>query len=332
MSYYPILSLVSKTFRSLILSRNLNHARSYHKTQEKLFYICLQLPDRPLPLWFTLWIKPYQTEEENMKKKKATLVQVPSSYARREPLLVRTVGSDKYALRQRYPPSPFMLVRNKERDIWRNTPNMTVSRVNPAACVLHGKIYVMGGCNANKSAKSWGEVFDTETRTWEPLPDPGDELRFSSVIREIKIIRGKLLVRSNDEKDSVYDPKTRKWKATAKAREDDSRCMVGNINYSCRRECCMWYDKEGNEWKHVKGLSSFNRSCRRGLIKTVEYCGKLLILWDKFAHCEEKTICCALVALEKRQNGQVWGKVEWSNVVLTVPSSYVFLRSSVIRI
>ncbi|KAF3507687.1 hypothetical protein F2Q69_00008644 [Brassica cretica] len=332
-SYYPILSLVSKTFRSLILSRKLNHARSYHKTREKLFYICLQLPDRPLPSWFTLWIKPYQTEEENMKKKKATLVQVPSSYAPKEPLLVRTVGSDIYALRQRYPPSPFMLVRNKERYIWRNTPNMTVARVNPAACVLHGKIYVMGGCNANKSAKSWGEVFDTETRTWEPLPDPGDELRFSSVIRKIKIIRGKLLVRSNDEKDSVYDPKTRKWKATAKAREGDSRCMVGNINYSCRRECCMWYDKEGNEWKHVKGLSSFNRSCRRGLIKTVEYCGKLLILWDKFANCEEeKIICCALVALEKRQNGQVWGKVEWSNVVLTVPSSYVFLRSSVIRI
>ncbi|WZZ46168.1 hypothetical protein YC2023_042427 [Brassica napus] len=244
-SYYPILSLVSKTFRSLILSRKLNHARSY---------------------------------------------------APKEPLLVRTVGSDIYALRQRYPPSPFMLVRNKERYIWRNTPNMTVARVNPAACVLHGKIYVMGGCNANKSAKSWGEVFDTETRTWEPLPDPGDELRFSSVIRKIKIIRGKLLVRSNDEKDSVYDPKTRKWKATAKAREGDSR------------------------------------SCRRGLIKTVEYCGKLLILWDKFANCEEKTICCALVALEKRQNGQVWGKVEWSNVVLTVPSSYVFLRSSVIRI
>ncbi|CAN7033701.1 unnamed protein product [Brassica rapa subsp. trilocularis] len=87
----------------------------------------------------------------------------------------------------------------------------------------------MGGCNANKSAKSWGEVFDTETRTWEPLPDPGDELRFSSVIRKIKIIRGKLLVRSTDEKDSVYDPKTRKWKATAKAREGDSRCMVGNV-------------------------------------------------------------------------------------------------------
>ncbi|KAF2615480.1 hypothetical protein F2Q70_00012874 [Brassica cretica] len=266
---------------------------------------CLaRLPDRPLPSWFTLWIQPDQIE-----KKKATLVQVPSSYASREPLFLRRVGSDIYALLR---PKSF-------------------------ACVLHGKIYVFGGCKANESAESWGEVLDIKARTWEPLPDPGDELRFSSVIRKIEITQGKLYVRSNEEKDSVYDPKTRKWKATPKAREGDSRCMVGNIYYACRAKSCMWYDKECNEWKQVKGLSSFNKNYRSGLIETVNYCGKLLIMWDKLAqprlrrNCQEKTICCALVALEKRQNGQVWGKVEWSNGVLTVPSSYVFLRSSVIR-
>ncbi|XP_056847710.1 F-box/kelch-repeat protein At4g39753-like isoform X2 [Raphanus sativus] len=301
-SYYPILSLVSKTFRSLILSIELNHARFHHKTQESLFSICIQLPDRPLPLWFTLWIQP-----DHIEKKKAKLVQVPSSYAPQEPLLVCTVGSDIYAFSQRYPPSLFMLVRNKESAIWRNdAPKMTVARVNPAACVLHGKIYVMGGCKENESPESWGEVFDTKTRTWEPLPDPGAELRFSSVIRKIQITQGKLYVRSNEEKDSVYDPETRKWDATAKAPVDAVRCMV-------------------------KGLSSLNKNYR-SMIEAVEYCGKLLIIWYKFVQPRrrEKTICCALVALEKRQNGQVWGKVEWSNGVLTVPSSYFFLRSSVI--
>ncbi|KAJ4872553.1 Kelch repeat type 1 protein [Raphanus sativus] len=65
----------------------------------------------------------------------------------------------------------------------------------------------IGGCAANEPVKCWGEVFDTKTQTWEPLPDPGNELRFSRVIRKIQIIQGKIYVRSNEEKDSVYDPK-----------------------------------------------------------------------------------------------------------------------------
>ncbi|CAN7069628.1 unnamed protein product [Brassica rapa subsp. trilocularis] len=230
-----------------------------------------------------------------------------------------------------------MFVRNRENILWSNAPNMTVARVNPAACVLDGKIYVVGGCCEAAAKSCWGEVFDTKTRTWETLPDPGDELRFSSMIKKLEIIRGKVYVTSNEgEGDSVYDPKTRTWKAIGKRLEGDSRCWVGSLHYSCRRESCMWYDKECKEWKHVKGLSSFNKSCRRGgLIETVQFCPKLLILWDKFAplrgDCEEKTICCALVAFEKRKNGHVWGKVEWSSPVLTVPSSYLFLRSGGIR-
>ncbi|CAN6986109.1 unnamed protein product [Brassica oleracea var. botrytis] len=329
-SYYPKLSLVSKTFRSLILSIDLNHARFHHQTQEDIFYICLQLPDRPLPTWFTLWIKP---DEEEVKKR-SIFVQVPSSYDSREPLSYCTVGSDLYALRQSYPPSPSMFVRNKKSVVWRNAPNMTVPRAYPVACKLDGKIYVMGGCNDDKSKKScWGEVFDTNTQTWETLPNPKAELRFSSMIRETQIIEGKIYVRSIDEIDSVYDPKTRKWDATEKALVDDSRSMVmvGDLYYSCRAKSCKWYDTKCDKWKLVKGLSSLNKSyCRRGLIETVEYCGKLLIIWDKFAqprrYCHEKTICCALVAFEKRQNGQVWGKVEWSNAGLTVSSSYVYMR------
>ncbi|KAL0698551.1 hypothetical protein Bca4012_054673 [Brassica carinata] len=224
-SYYPKLSLVSKTFRSLILSIELNHARFYYQTQEDVFYICLQLPDRPLPTWFSLWIKP--DEEE---KRRSIFVQVPSSYDSREPLSICTVI---YALRQRYPPSPFMLVRNKGSVVvWRNAPNMTVPRAYPAACELDGKIYVMGGCNdGNKSVNKscWGEVFDTNTQTWEPLPNPKAKLRFSSVIKEIEISEGKLYVRSNEDKDSVYDPKKRKWNVAEKEVEGESRCMVGSV-------------------------------------------------------------------------------------------------------
>ncbi|CAA7020552.1 unnamed protein product [Microthlaspi erraticum] len=331
-SYYPNLSLVSKTIRSLVLSLDLNHARFHHKTQEAFFHVCLQFPDRPLPSWFTLWIKPDQIDD-NEKKKKSILVQVPSSYANQEPLFVVTVGSEIYALRQQHLPSHVMLVRNKECAFWRKAPKITVPRANPAACVLDGKIYVMGGSTAENC---WGEVFDTKTQKWEALPDPGAELRFSSIIRKIENIQGKIYVRSNEKNDSVYDPKLGKWNVTPKALVGESRCMIGNLYYSCRAKTCLWYDTVSNEWKPVKGLSSLNRTCRRGLIETVCYGGKLLILWDKFAKarrsCKEKSICCALVALERRKNGQVWGKVEWSSVVLTLPSSYAFLRSSLILV
>ncbi|KAG5377373.1 hypothetical protein IGI04_041969 [Brassica rapa subsp. trilocularis] len=310
-SYHPKLSLVSKTFRSLILSTELGYAR-----------------------FPTVLVPRGSSSGCNPRRRKLHLC---SSYAPRVPLLVLAVGSDVYALRQGYRPSQAMFVRNRENILWSNAPNMTVARVNPAACVLDGKIYVVGGCCEAAAKSCWGEVFDTKTRTWETLPDPGDELRFSSMIKKLEIIRGKVYVTSNEgEGDSVYDPKTRTWKAIGKRLEGDSRCWVGSLHYSCRRESCMWYDKECKEWKHVKGLSSFNKSCRRGgLIETVQFCPKLLILWDKFAplrgDCEEKTICCALVAFEKRKNGHVWGKVEWSSPVLTVPSSYLFLRSGGIR-
>ncbi|CAH8369303.1 unnamed protein product [Eruca vesicaria subsp. sativa] len=342
-SYYPKLSLVSKTFHSLILSIELEHARFHHKTQEVSFHICLQLPDPdrpiPIPTWFTLWIKPDDDdeEEEEEEKKRSIFVQVPSSYESQEPLFGCTVGSDVYALSQSYPPSPSMLVRDKKSIVWRDVPDMIVPRAYPLACELDGKIYVMGGWNANKTENlsCWGEVFDINTQTWEPLPNPKAELRFSTMIRDIDIFEGKIYVTSNDENDSVYDPKKRKWDVAEKEVEGDSRCKVGDLYYSCRRKSCMWYDTECDEWKPVKGLSSLNKSCRRGLIETVDYGGKLLIMWDKFAlprRNQEKKICCALVALEKRKDGQVWGTVEWSNVVLTVPSSYVYLRCLVDRI
>ncbi|XP_020872234.1 F-box/kelch-repeat protein At4g39753 [Arabidopsis lyrata subsp. lyrata] len=334
-SYYPKLSIVSKTFRDLILSIDLNHARFHHKTQETFFHVCLKFPDRPLPSWYTLWIKPEGFDDKEEEKKKSTLVQVPSSYASHNPLLVVSVDSDVYAFKQCYPPSRVMYVRNKEVVLWRNAPNMTVARANPVAYVFDKKIYVMGGCAENESA-NWGEVFDPKTQTWESLPVPAPELRFSSMIRKLEMIQGKFYVRSNESKDSVYDPKNGKWNVAAKPLVSDSRCAVGDVWYSFRPNSCLWFDNEIQDWRLVKGLSSLNQSCRSGLIETVSYDGKLLLLWDKPTKprrrvCGEKYICCALIAFEKRKNGQVWGKVEWSNVVLTVPSSYRFLRSTMIR-
>ncbi|CAN6809072.1 unnamed protein product [Brassica oleracea] len=77
------------------------------------------------------------------------------------------------------------------------------------------------------------------------------------------------------------------------------------------------------------------RHCRggSGKIEMADYSGKLLMIWDKYKqykHHPEKKIWCALIAFEKRNNDdEVWGKVEWANIVRTVPNSCVLLRSEI---
>ncbi|KAF3499867.1 hypothetical protein F2Q69_00045589 [Brassica cretica] len=215
-----------------------------------------KLPDRPRPSWFTLWVQPDQVE-----KKKATFVQVPSSsYAPRVPLLIRAVGSDVYAFRQGYAPSQVMLVRNRENILWSNAPNMTVARVNPAACVLDGKIYVLGGCCEAAAKSCWGEVFDTKTRTWETLPDPGGELRFSSVIKKLEIIGGKVYVTSNEgEEDSVYDPKTRYERVPKQSAQMDMTVnRLAGLRQKERKKCCELEENVSDQELLVSSISLIN--------------------------------------------------------------------------
>ncbi|XP_024006885.1 putative F-box/kelch-repeat protein At5g28160 [Eutrema salsugineum] len=306
-SYYPKLSLVSKIFRSLISSFELYLARYHFKTQENFLHVCLQLPDRRLPSWFSLWIKPDQIltndmdmEENNKSNRDALLVEIPSSYSPRVPSLsIGMVGSKHYRVGQdtaapTSSPVWFYNMGTTTHTAWRKAPRMKVARQIPVASILGGKIYVMGGCDADEST-NWAEVLDTKTQTWESLPDPGPELRFS-LIKTMNVIGGKLCVKRNEKDDYFYDP------------------------------------KEGR-WEVVKGLEVLKRNCHGGVIALANYSGKLLVLWDKFEqpdHCQSKDIWCSVLALEKR-NGedQVWGNVEWARVVLTVPSSCVFLRCQV---
>ncbi|CAA7049886.1 unnamed protein product [Microthlaspi erraticum] len=105
-SYYPKLSLVSKSICSIISSRELRLVRNHLERREKVLNVCLQLPDRRLPSWFSLWIKPDQTLTNDINKSSTgntLLVRVPSSYSPWEPsTFVGNVGSKKYAILGQY--------------------------------------------------------------------------------------------------------------------------------------------------------------------------------------------------------------------------------------
>lgn len=73
-----------------------------------------------------------------------------------------------------------------------------------------------------------------------------------------------------------------------------------------------------------------NENLSSRMIELANYGGKLLMLGDKLAgpgRNRYKFFWCAAIALERRDDGEVWGNIEWANVVLKVPSSYVYLRS-----
>nr|VDD38353.1 unnamed protein product [Brassica oleracea] len=132
-SYHPKLSLVSKRFRSLILSSELLFARSHLKTQEHVLDVCLKLPGCRLPSWFSLWIRPDQILTNDMEEDKSTT---------RNTLLVPI-------------PSSVFIFSLCSRFIyghgWVQTTTMKVARENPMVAILDGKIYVVGGCKADET-------------------------------------------------------------------------------------------------------------------------------------------------------------------------------------
>ncbi|KAG2331298.1 hypothetical protein Bca52824_002478 [Brassica carinata] len=333
LSYYPKLSLVSKTFASLISSHKLKETRFLQKRYEKILHVCFHFPTKSDSLsWYSLWLKPNQPLTNDLEKKEmstgnALLVPIPSSYCRRPPTFVCKVGSEYYAI-NRYG----LLVTKSGTGNWRKVPNMmTVARGEDAiAGVLDGKIYVMGGCSMYES-KHWAEVYDTKTQTWESLPDPGFYLRFSTLMK--MEVRGEdiYVKASKDTNLYVYDTKEGKWEDVIPMFE--SSVVIENVRYRYLSADLIWYSEKHNGWRRVNGLSVLERHCRRGSgnIEMVNYGGKLLMIWDEFVcglHRHEKTnIWCALIAFERRNGDEeVWGNVEWANSVLTVPISCVLLR------
>ncbi|CAA7023959.1 unnamed protein product [Microthlaspi erraticum] len=59
-----------------------------------------------------------------------------------------------------------------------------------------------------------------------------------------------------------------------------------------------------------------------------DYGGKMAVLWDRLDHsskCKERNVWCAVIALERLSSDEIWGTLEWSEVVLKVPKSIQFV-------
>ncbi|CAH8331123.1 unnamed protein product [Eruca vesicaria subsp. sativa] len=188
----------------------------------------------------------------------------------------------------------------------------------------------MGGCSKDE-CKNWAEVYDTKTQTWESLPDPGVQLR-SSTLKKMEVRGEKIYVEKINGYD-VYDTKEGRWEVVVRSPMFESSVVIENVRYCYVSPGFICYEEKHNGWKRVNGLSVLERHSRvrSGIIEMANYGGKFLMIWDKFVHARhfyEKNIWCALIAFERRNGDkEVWGKVEWANSVLTVPISCVFIAS-----
>ncbi|CAN6805702.1 unnamed protein product, partial [Brassica oleracea] len=274
------LSLVSKSFRSLVSSPELYKTRSLFGFTESCLYVCFTKD-----LWYTLCRKPDKTLKS---------------------------GSSGYALaRVPVPNSPSSVFRKVSRYSWIEAPSLPVELHSFSASVVDHKIYVAGF--DHRLMKNSFEVFDTQTRVWDSFSSDKREER----IKEKSVsIDGKFHVVTN-EGVLAYDPKQGKWDMVVGGMCglmcSDDYCVIGNVLYSVYEGVFKWYDTERRTWRDLQGLVGLpNITRRREFIRLGDYGGKMVVFWVHVIWTYYKKIWCAEISLERRPDtSEIWGKVEW---------------------
>ncbi|CAE6151034.1 unnamed protein product [Arabidopsis arenosa] len=183
--------------------------------------------------------------------------------------------------------------------------------------LIDRKIYVIGGSDTLSPLKSPSRsmmVYDTDTEMWELRARPDWEAGkrwFSSVV-----IGGKIYMRTYYN-SFVYDPNEDSCDRdeVLHSKEWSSSCVIDDVlyYYDVRGNCLRAYDPKQRSWGVVKGFEGLlPEACKWS--KTVSCTGGNLVLF--LQKTEETEIWSAEIAVERREGGEIWGKVEWCSVVL----------------
>jgi len=360
--YYPILSLVSKRFRSLVGSLELYKIRTLlGRRTENCLYLSLRFSYGSNPRWFTLCRRPTRTPspEPNLKSRwftscfrpiltnltRATskeekklsenlMVSIPTSNdCPLSGLTCNTIGSYIYMIGGYINGvlSSRVFFLDCRSHTWHEAPSMQVARKSPLVNVLDGKIYVVEGWRGSDYSNLI-EIFDPKTQKWEHVPSPSAEMRGRYISKGL-VYEEKLYLFG--DKNVVYKPKESRWDALGFDMNlwlvsYGSSCVIDNVCYMVFYKRLIWYDSEVRYWRVLKGLEKLPKlRHRRSCIRMVDYGGKIAILWEKKVRVvgsDKKMIWCTEIALERRSAHKIYGKIEWCDVVLTVPKSCSLLE------
>lgn len=188
--------------------------------------------------------------------------------------------------------------------------------MSPAVSLVDGKIYVAGRCEDPRSV-DWVEVFDPKTGTWGNVVNPGTETRPRAEVRSFGI-EGKLYLLGDE--NVVYNPKEARWNPIGLGMDmafaaNFDYCVIGDVMFLWDDREFRWYDSKASSWKRLRGvedLPDFGGYCRM-----VDHGGKIVLLWDDYLRSEH-VAWCAEIALEMRDGDEMWGVVEWLDVVLSL--------------
>ncbi|CAA7012919.1 unnamed protein product [Microthlaspi erraticum] len=204
-----------------------------------------------------------------------------------------------------------------------------------SASVVDRKIYVAGrhGDFLKNSLDSFA-VFDTATQIWDSMPNTCSKTKDSGLQSRSACFDGKFHV-DTEQGVVAYNSKESRWDLTVPSLDSvlfpnsrsDSYCEIENVVYVFCGGVVTWYDaKVEATWGFLKGLIGLPKFPPGCSCRLVDYGGHMVVLWDEILPSSgDKMIWCAEIALERRENCEMFGKIEWFDHVLTVPIQYNFV-------
>ncbi|CAF1700582.1 BnaC03g72150D [Brassica napus] len=329
--YYRTLSLVSKSFRSMVVSPELYKVRSVLGLTESCLYVCLRFGMGSYK-WYTL-----SSKSKSSGGYVLASVPMPGDDSPRVAGLgfgysdLVAVGSDIYNIGQadKTTPTSSVSILDCKSHMWRKAPSMPVELESLSATVLDRNIFVLGRrYHQYGSWKSLLQVFNTNTQTWDipwcVLDQASHIFNINGNLHAVNIFGW---VFAFNSKQGKWDQLVEIDPIVGEIKYSESYCEIDNVLYSVSKEGALrWYDTDKTRWRDLKGLVGLPKLPGRfagygSYVKLTAYGGgKMLVFWSRkscilLSHME--TIYCAEIALKKGK-GDCWGKLEWYDGVLSV--------------
>ncbi|KAJ4905907.1 F-box/kelch-repeat protein [Raphanus sativus] len=317
-SHYPTLSLVSKKFRNLIASSKLYKRRSQLGITQHRLYAILRNRNTNDCRFYILHRK---------LNSRNRLVVVPSL----PPMSYRgsfvSVGSKAY-------------VFNDVDALCIDCTSHTVQPISDMpqrfaaspmcsklANVIGEKVYLIGDSAFTwERGMSWRKtvmVLDTVTQTWEPVIKK-ENMRVGALWSDAVVMEDKIYMKGFRNNCSiVYGPEENKWDLMGEvlnSKDWEGGCVVDDVLYflDCSGKALRAFDPKQTRWSVVNGLDEFLAvETAQSKWPNAVKCGeKKMALFFPKKHDGKEVICCAQIALERRQGGEIWGKLESCDVVV----------------